>query len=66
MRPDVAARTEPACGYAATRGGRRLKLRYHGTIKNSAWLHLRGAAINLRRLLNLGLTEHAGHWALAR
>ncbi|MEY9934512.1 hypothetical protein ABH926_009180 [Catenulispora sp. GP43] len=59
-RPQV----ERAIARVATRGGRRLKLRYHGTFKNNAWLHLRGAAINLR-LLNLGLTEHAGHWALS-
>ncbi|MGY1708356.1 hypothetical protein ACI8AC_02485 [Geodermatophilus sp. SYSU D00758] len=29
-----------------------------------AWLYLR-AAINLRRLLTLGLTGTDGHWALA-
>lgn len=37
---------------------------YRGVLKNDAWLHLRVAAINLRRLLNLGLTGTAGHWAL--
>ncbi len=46
-----------------TRGSRRL--RYRGVIKNDAWLHIRAAAINLRRLLNLGLTGTNGHWALA-
>lgn len=30
---------------------------YRGVIKNDAWLHLRVAATNLRRLLDLGLTD---------
>jgi hypothetical protein len=46
-----------------TRGNRRL--RYRGTPSNDAWLHLRVAAINLRRLLTLGLTGTNGHWAIA-
>ena len=46
-----------------TRGNRRL--RYRGVTKNDAWLHLRVAAINLRRLLTLGLTGTPDHWALA-
>ena len=46
-----------------TRGHRRVP--YRGVIKNDAWLHLRVAAINLRRLLTLGLTGTDGHWALA-
>jgi hypothetical protein len=46
-----------------TRGNRRL--RYRGVLKNDAWLHLRAAAINLRRLLTLGLHDSDGHWALA-
>jgi hypothetical protein len=46
-----------------TRGSRRVP--YRGVLKNDAWLHLRVAAINLRRLLNLGLTGTPGHWALA-
>jgi len=45
-------------------GGNR-KVRYHGVIKNNAWLHLRAAALNLRRLQNLGLTVHNGTWTLA-
>jgi hypothetical protein len=36
-----------------TRGNRRL--RYRGTAKNNTWLHTRAAALNLRRLLALGL-----------
>ena len=38
---------------------------YRGVLKNDAWLHLRTAAINLRRLLTLGLTGTDGRWALA-
>jgi hypothetical protein len=45
------------------RGNRRVP--YRGTAKNNAWLHLRVAAINLRRLLTLGLTGTDGHWTLA-
>jgi hypothetical protein len=47
-----------------TRGNRRL--RYRGTAKNDQWLHHRTAAINLRRLLALGLARNEGTWALAR
>ncbi len=45
-------------------GGNR-KVRYRGVSKNHAWLQTRTAALNLRRLLNLGLTRHDGTWALA-
>ena len=45
------------------RGVRRL--RYIGTVKNDAWLHLRATALNLNRLLTLGLTRtQTGGWAL--
>jgi hypothetical protein len=46
-----------------TRGNRRVP--YRGIAKNDAWLHLRVAAIDLRRLLNLGLTGTPGDWALS-
>ena len=46
-----------------TRGNRRVP--YRGVIKNDAWLHLRAAAIDLRRLLALGLTGSAGSWTIA-
>jgi hypothetical protein len=46
-----------------TRGNRRVP--YRGVLNNDAWLHLRVAAINLRRLLTVGLTSIDGHWALA-
>ena len=45
-------------------GGNR-KVRYRGVTKNNAWLHLRTAGLNLRRLTNLGLTRTAGTWAVA-
>jgi hypothetical protein len=40
-------------------------LRYLGVIKNNAWLHTRAAALNLRTLINLGLTRTNGHWTIA-
>jgi hypothetical protein len=46
-----------------TRGNRRL--RYRGISKNDQWLHHRTAALNLRRLITLGLTQQQGTWALA-
>jgi IS5 family transposase len=46
-----------------TRGNRRVP--HRGVIKNNAWLHTRVAAINLRRLLTLGLHLDHGRWALA-
>jgi len=45
-------------------GGNR-KVRYRGVSKNHAWLQTRTAALNLRRLLNLGLTRRDGNWATA-
>lgn len=45
-------------------GGNR-KVRYRGVSKNHAWLQSRTAALNLRRLLNLGLTRTEGTWAIA-
>ena len=47
-----------------TRGNR--KVPYRGVTTNDAWLHLRAAAINLRRLLTLGrLTGTDTQWTLA-
>jgi DDE family transposase/transposase-like protein DUF772 len=45
--------------------GRCRKLRYHGVNANDWWLHTRMAALNLRRLLNLGLQHQHGTWVLA-
>jgi hypothetical protein len=44
--------------------GRCRKLRYRGVAANDQWLHTRMAALNLRRLINLGLTHHPGGWAI--
>jgi hypothetical protein len=41
------------------------RLRYRGTTKNHAWWQLRTAAVNLKRLLKLGLTTENGSWATA-
>lgn len=44
-------------------GGNR-RLRYRGVIANNAWIHTRAAAVNLRTLLNLGLTRTNGRWSV--
>lgn len=46
-----------------TRGARRVP--YRGIEKNNDWLHHRVAALNLRRLIAMGLTVENGTWALA-
>jgi Transposase domain (DUF772)/Transposase DDE domain len=60
-RPNV----ERVISQVATRGGRRLKLRYLGTARNNAWLKNRTAALNLRNLIARGLDHQNGAWALA-
>jgi len=45
--------------------GRCRKLRYRGTTANTWWLRTRVAALNLRRLLNLGLTRQPTGWTVA-
>ena len=59
-RPNV----ERVISQIASRGGRRLKLRYRGTVKNHAWLTRRTAGLNLRNLIGRGLTRTAGVWTL--
>jgi len=55
---------ERAIAWLAARGSRRVP--YRGITKNNAWLQHRAAALNLRRLINLGLTRTTeGTWALA-
>jgi len=61
FRPNV----ERVISQIASRGGRRLKLRYRGTTKNHAWLTRRTAGLNLRNLISRGLTRTAGVWTLA-
>jgi IS5 family transposase len=60
-RPNV----ERVISQVATRGGRRLKLRYLGTARNNAWLKNRTAALNLRNLISRGLAFQNRTWALA-
>src|SRR6266545_1860427 len=60
-RPNV----ERVISQLASRGGRRLKLRYLGTAANNAWLKRRTAALNLRNLIGRGLTRRGGAWVLA-
>ncbi|HKS47075.1 MAG TPA: hypothetical protein VJT49_18585 [Amycolatopsis sp.] len=49
----------------ASYGGRRLELRYRGTVRNNAWLTHRTAWLNLCNLLSRGLTRTAGVWVVA-
>jgi hypothetical protein len=59
-RPPV----ERAIAWLVAGGNRRVP--YRGITKNNTWLHHRAAALNLRRLINLGLTRTSdGTWALA-
>ena len=44
------------------RGSRRVP--YRGVEKNNQWLHHRAAALNMRRLIALGLTDQNGTWVL--
>lgn len=59
-RPNI----ERVVSQIASRGGRRLKLRYRGTVKNHAWLTRRTAGLNLRNLIGRGLTRTAAVWTL--
>jgi hypothetical protein len=56
---------ERVISWTATQNGRRVRLRYTGTVNNDAWLHNRCAAINLRALLRHGLTRSGKAWVLA-
>jgi IS5 family transposase len=59
-RPPV----ERAIAWLVAHGSRRVP--YRGVTKNDTWLHHRAAALNLRRMINLGLTRTSdGTWALA-
>jgi hypothetical protein len=60
-RPNV----ERVISQIASRGGRRLKLRYLGTACNNAWPKNRTAALNLRNLIGRGLDFDNGTWILA-
>ena len=59
-RPPV----ERAIAWLVAHGNRRVP--YRGIAKNNTWLHNRAAALNLRRLVSLGLTRTSdGTWTLA-
>ena len=45
--------------------GNNRRLRYLGVTKNDAWFRLRAGAVNLKRLLSLGLTIRNEEWAIA-
>ena len=53
---------EWAVAWLVARGNRRLP--YRGTPADDCWLHHRAAALNLRRLINLGLTRINDTWTL--
>jgi hypothetical protein len=53
---------ERTIAWLTARGNRRL--RYRGVTSNNHWLHHRTAALNLRRLLALGLDHQQGTWIL--
>ncbi|MEQ4726295.1 IS1182 family transposase [Nonomuraea sp. B19D2] len=53
---------ERAVAWLVARGNRRLP--YRGTHANDRWLHHRAAALNLRRLVNLGLAYLNNTWTL--
>jgi IS5 family transposase len=55
---------ERAIAWLVAHGNRRVP--YRGIARNNTWLHNRAAALNLRRLVNLGLTRTSdGTWTLA-
>ncbi|MFI1887125.1 transposase [Streptomyces jumonjinensis] len=57
-RPPV----ERAIAWLVAGGNRRVP--HRGVIANNIWLHHRAAALNLRRLINLGLTRTSTTWHL--
>ena len=54
---------ERSIAWLVADGNRRL--RYVGSRRNDLWLHHRAAALNLRRLLSLGLHHTGTAWATA-
>jgi IS5 family transposase len=59
MRPMV----ERTIAWFVSQGHR--KVRYRGVDRNSFWVHTRSAALNLKRLINLGLHRADGAWVIA-
>jgi IS5 family transposase len=54
---------ERSISWLVAKGNRRL--RYRGVERNEAWLNRRAAALNLRKLVVLGLTRREGAWVLS-
>jgi hypothetical protein len=54
---------ERSIAWLVAKGNRRV--RYRGVTRNRHGLAARAAAINLRRLINLGLDHHNGTWTIA-
>jgi len=54
---------ERAISWLVAKNNRRL--RYRGVERNEAWAHRRVAALNLRKLVMLGLTREDGNWVAA-
>ena len=54
---------ERAIAWLVAHGNRRV--RYRGIERNDAWLATRAAALNLRRLVNLGLNHTETSWTIA-
>lgn len=54
---------ERAIAWLVAHGNRRV--RYRGIERNDQWLTTRVAALNLRRLVNLGLDHNHGAWTIA-
>jgi IS5 family transposase len=55
---------ERAIAWLVAGGNRRV--RYRGVERNQQWLSTRVAALNLRRLVNLGLDHDANGWSIAK
>jgi IS5 family transposase len=53
---------ERSIAWLVARGGRRV--RYRGVAPNQIWLATRAAAMNLRRLVNLGVGRDGANWVL--
>ena len=54
---------ERSIAWLMRRGGR--KVHYRGVARNRIWFAHRCAAINLRRLINLGLQHRTTGWTIA-
>jgi Transposase DDE domain len=54
---------ERSIAWLVADGNRRVP--YRGLVRNQQWLSIRVAAINLRRLVAMGLDHHSAGWVLA-